>query len=147
MKRRGISPVVATILLIAIAVAAVAITYVWYMSFQSRMQEETEKRAAEEAVRQKGAIKIEKLSTDPEGSLFIAIRNVGTVKLTDITVYADLKGTIATKTVNGLDPGKGTTISWPSAFTAVNAGDVITVKVVSAEGASAEAAVTVPPSG
>ncbi len=45
MNRKGVSPVVATILLVAIAVASVSSYWVWFRSFQSQIQEEVEQQS------------------------------------------------------------------------------------------------------
>ena len=148
MKRRGISPVVATILLIAIAVAAVAITYVWYVSFQSRMQEETERRAAEEAARQKGSIKIEKVQLDKSKKLQVWVRNTGAIKVHLDELFVTLPdGTVETKDLGNeeLDPGElSSKIEYTISGT-VSAGQAVTIKVVTQEGASAEASTIMPP--
>ncbi|HNR44498.1 MAG TPA: hypothetical protein PKH80_04960 [Methanofastidiosum sp.] len=45
MNRKAVSPVVATMLLVAVAVSSVSAYWVWVRSFQTQIQEEVEQRA------------------------------------------------------------------------------------------------------
>lgn len=45
MNKRGVSPVVATMLLVAVAVASVSSYWVWFRSFQTQIQEEVEQQS------------------------------------------------------------------------------------------------------
>ena len=145
MKRKGISPVIATILLIAIAVAAVAIVYIWYLSFQSRIQEETERAAAEHEARQKGSIKIEKVELT-SNRVRIWVRNTGSINVVvDYIFVTHPTGSVySASTTRTISPGA---MFGPFSVSigTISPGQAVTIKVTTRQGASAEASATLPP--
>lgn len=78
--QRGISPVIAVLLLIVIAVAASVITYSWITWFLT-----TQQQAASSMIR----IEEVDLSRISEGIITVYVRNIGTVKVTIDAVYVN----------------------------------------------------------
>jgi len=85
-KRMGVSPVIATLLLILIAVAAAVLVYLWvsgYVGTATRAQPEMEEK-----------IKIEAVSTRGSGATAITcyVRNVGGVDAVIVNAYLETGG-------------------------------------------------------
>jgi len=158
---RGISATIAIILIIAVAVASVAVTYIWYSSLQSRVQESTERHQAEVRTQQHASIRIEKITSawlDEETiRLYIWVRNTGNVDVTIDVIYATIYvGELAVRTsfppyLVHLSPGQlshslWVTIPYPSQVSPQSAppeNTVITVKVCTKEGAEAVSSIIV----
>jgi flagellin-like protein len=101
MSRKAISPILATLLLIVIAVAAVIVTYAWVMTFTSSQTQ------------QAGVMLVkENVSWPTSSSIAIVIRNTGTSNGKITAVYV---GTMATNLTSA-------TVSSPSLPATVNAG-------------------------
>jgi flagellin-like protein len=76
MNKRGISPIIATLLLIAIAVAAAVVTYSWVMSM-----------LATEAAQSETSIKIDFVQFVSSTEVDVTVRNAGTIPATISTIY------------------------------------------------------------
>lgn len=101
MSKKAISPILATLLLIVIAVAAVVVTYAWVMTFTGSQ------------TNQAGIILVkENVSWVSGSSIAIVVRNTGTSNGKITTVYI---GTSATNLASA-------TVSSPSLPVTVNAG-------------------------
>ena len=85
-SRKGISPILATLLLIVIAVAAVIVTYAWVMSFTGT----TTGHAG-------AVLSVENLRYHSNNKAEIILRNSGTSDAKIVSVYA---GTSSTSLVN-----------------------------------------------
>jgi len=85
-SRKGISPILATLLLIVIAVAAVIVTYAWVMSFTGT----TTGHAG-------AVLSVENLRYHSSNKAEIILRNSGTSDAKIVSVYA---GTSSTSLVN-----------------------------------------------
>jgi len=71
MNRKAVSPVVATILLVAVAVASVSSYWVWFRSFQTQIQEEVEQQSVISP-----SIKLEVLSINDDGNkYYVTLKN------------------------------------------------------------------------
>lgn len=79
-SRKGISPILATLLLIVIAVAAVIVTYAWVMTFTMTQAEQTGAILVEENVRYYG---VESTNNMTEFTL----RNTGTSSANIVAIY------------------------------------------------------------
>ncbi len=144
MKRRGISPVIAVLLLIVIAVAAAVLTYVWLTGYMTSQFGAVRTSQVEER------LKIEAASLDTTGSFTLYVRNIGdsdvkisTVYLlgsdgetvlevitgTSITVNA-VEGTVSDRTISS---GALATVSGTFSTT-ITAGEVYYIKIVSNTG-------------
>jgi len=75
-SRRGISPILATLLLIVIAVAAIVVTYAWIMTYMSS--------AGQQAGVQ---LVLDTVSWPENGTIILYVRNVGTSDATIDAVY------------------------------------------------------------
>jgi len=75
LNRKGVSPIIATLLLIVIAVAAAAVTYTFVMGFMSPGGTTTPK----------GVLSVDSQSLSDNGTLTVYIRNSGsTVTISDV---------------------------------------------------------------
>ena len=81
MRRRGISPVIAVLLLIVIAVAAAILTYVWLTGYL------TSQFGSVQTTQLGEQLKIEAAKLDTGGSYEAYVRNVGDTDVTIDTVY------------------------------------------------------------
>jgi len=77
-KRRGVSPVIATLLLIVIAVAAAVLTYIWVTGYMGTLQSQAGAQQVQER------IKIEAIDITNNK---VYIRNIGETKVTIAAVY------------------------------------------------------------
>jgi len=83
MRARGISPVVATLLLILIAVAAAVLVYVWVTGYASSMAQTSAPELEEQ-------IKIDSVSVNPTNNYInvtVYVRNIGDVKVNITDLY------------------------------------------------------------
>jgi len=71
MNRKAVSPVVATMLLVAVAVSSVSAYWVWVRSFQTQIQEEVEQRTGVSS-----SLKLEVLSINDDGNkYYVTLKN------------------------------------------------------------------------
>jgi len=82
---RAISPVIATLLMIAIAVAASLVTYAWVMGYMNFQTEKTGK-----------AIQIQSVSSNTDGNITLYVQNVGNSPVTFTAQSVFINGTLAT---------------------------------------------------
>jgi len=132
MKRTGVSPVIATLLLIVIAVAAAVLAYIWIIGYQGTLTQQASTAQLQER------IKIEAVEYSG-GSLTVYVRNIGDVAVTVDRLYVyDHTGTVkASDTVSlSLNPGdvKSGTVSVSGGLTS---GETYTVKAVTTKGTEA----------
>jgi len=83
MRRKAVSPVIATLLLIVIAVAAAVLTYIWVTGYMGSLQSQAGTQQIQER------LKIEGVSIDTSTNKIqtIYVRNIGDVKVNVTTVY------------------------------------------------------------
>jgi flagellin-like protein len=81
-SKKAISPILATLLLIVIAVAAIVVTYAWVMTYMSS------------ATSQAGILLKEDNVNWPSGKIVIAVRNTGTSDATIDKVYVGTSGNL-----------------------------------------------------
>ena len=76
---KGVSPVVATVLMVAVAIAAAVVAYSWFMSMQASVQAEASRGAAEvgKELVNIDAVKCESNAADGDANLIVYVRNVG----------------------------------------------------------------------
>ncbi|MGC8996673.1 MAG: archaellin/type IV pilin N-terminal domain-containing protein [Fervidicoccaceae archaeon] len=142
LVKRGVSPIVATLLLILIAIAAAAVLYVWVNTLSSSTTQYNPGNVA-------SAISIDAadLSTN---TLTAYVRNVGSNVISGVlNVYIyNQTGTLIATGQSGsvtIQPGQVQSISATLSITTGNGispGTTYTVKVVAPGGASAVASVT-----
>jgi flagellin-like protein len=133
LKRMGVSPVIATLLLILIAVAAAVLVYLWvsgYVGTATRAQPEMEEK-----------IKIEAVSVDAsDGSVTCYVRNIGGVDAVIVNAYLEAGGIVQATTDIGstkITPGGVTAIIASFGATQLTAGRTYTIKLVTQTGVEA----------
>ncbi|RLF59177.1 MAG: hypothetical protein DRN25_04320 [Thermoplasmata archaeon] len=139
MDRKSVSPIISVVLLIGIAVAAAALVFTWYTGMQKGAQEAAGEGAGR-AVRSASAsllITNVEYNSSGENYLNVTVVNIGSVTLTNLTVYMD--SSLLTLhddcKENAYSLAKeGVTYLWNQ--TEIKKG-VHTIKVVSREGAQA----------
>jgi flagellin-like protein len=133
IRRKALSPVIATLLMVAIAVAAAIITYVWAMGLLGGLMGTGGAQTKEQLILENYNWK------DPAGKLAFVLRNVGSSKVTVAAGY--LEG-IALTGVGGatesIDVGgtkSYTDIGQPVGFTGTDGASYV-LKIVTASGAT-----------
>ena len=130
-KRRGVSPVIATLLLIVIAVAAAVLTYVWVTGYMGTLQSQAGAQQVQER------IKIEAIDITNNK---VYIRNIGETKVTIAAVYLinSTTGSIIANTTTATDisPGDLQSVSL-TLSTYMKSGATYIVKAVTKKGAEA----------
>ena len=128
MDRRAISPVIAVILLVGIAIGAAALAYSWYMGIQKGTQEVGGEAAGRTALSSAAAMTI--LNVNDSG--YVDIKNIGGVTLTSINCTSN--GEKCDGTIESIPPG-GTNTSYIKC--SLSNGTVNIIQCISAEGAVA----------
>jgi len=117
-SKKGISPILATLLLIVIAVAAVIVTYAWVMTFTTTQTQQASAILTEENVR------FYNLTTVRDG-LQVTIKNMGSADAKIVRMYLGTSANnLVDVTANASDLGTGKTapaggavtinLSWPN---------------------------------
>ena len=130
MVGRGMSPVLASLLLVVIAVAAALVTYVWVSSYLRSAERGVETPQFRELLKVEGV-------RAGDGGVIVTVRNIGSAKLVLKAVYV-LKGdvTVAAEKLDlELEPGQAADVRVSAE---VQPGDY-TVNVVTATGVEAYA--------
>jgi archaeal type IV pilus assembly protein PilA len=134
---RGISPVIATLLMIAIAVVASLVVYAWTMGYMNFQQNKVGK-----------AIQIQSVAAPTESSaLTVYVQNVGDGSVNLVSgqcLY--INGTLMTSSNPSQSIlGAGSTASIGATLSAnINHGDVFVIKVTSQDGTFSQMTQTVP---
>ena len=121
-SKRGISPILATLLLIVIAVAAIVVTYAWIMMYIGTTTSRAEVILEIDNVQFYGVP-----TNNAKNRTKISVRNVGTSDGTIIDIYIGQSSENLVKVTSSSDLGSGKTISgdggtlditviWPNAF-------------------------------
>ncbi len=152
-KRKGITPIIAIVLLLMMTVAAFGLTFVWVQSTQQDLQENIGKDIQGVTDRTSSQFSIESIYNDT-GNISIVIRNTGRYTFEDVTlftVYLDgisLVPNIQFSTTGGsmLAPDKTATIRTTADATRkwvnLTTGDLHSFKVVSPKATQATATCT-----
>jgi flagellin-like protein len=141
-KRRGVSPVIATLLLIVIAVAAAVLTYIWVTGYMGKVTGTVEQTSTQQLQEK---IKINAVTVTSSG-ITISVANIGNVNVTLAGAYILFQNgtvvsgcqnnTLATK-LNPLKPGDiAGSVEIPSGCT-LTKGLTYVAKVVTAKGTEA----------
>jgi len=139
-KRKGITPVIAIVLLLMMTVAAAGMAYVWIMSLQENIASDTEKDLETLQETKNARLSIESVWNDTNG-FGIMIKNAGTYTFT-ATDATNIRTQVGTYTASGCatiaGPGTTCTITVTQAqqqfpITPGSDGEV-TIKVISPKG-------------
>jgi len=132
LRRKGISPVIAVLLLIVIAVAAAILTYVWLTGYMGTLQSQAGTQQVQERIKIEGV----KIDTDNDQVDAVYVRNIGdvSVKIADIYIM-DSSGNVIEKIskTTTLNPENTSTITVDMS-TKLSEGSTYIVKVVTARG-------------
>lgn len=130
-KNKAISPVIAVILLVGVAIGAAALAYSWYTGIQKGTQEVGGAAAGRTALASSAAMTI--LNVDDNGK--VTIKNIGGVTLTSIncTCGGSICNNGTYTTIGSLSPGSTNS----SIACNLSSGTVNIIKCTSAEGAVA----------
>lgn len=127
LSRKAVSPVIATLLMIAIAVAASIIVYVWSMGLLGGLMGGGGSQVKEQLI-------LEAYNWSALGTLELTLRNVGSASVDIANTYVAGELQTAAWTPDPVSVGATATVSiTPAGFTA-SAGVAFTLKVVSATG-------------
>jgi flagellin-like protein len=123
-SEKGISPILATLLLIVIAVAAIIVTYAWVMTYMGAQTSQAGALITEENVRWYGVLNNGTLSSSTYNRTDISLRNIGTSTIKIVRVYLGTsEGNLAPVTASctaginaTIDPQGYTTVTlqWPN---------------------------------
>ncbi|RLE95487.1 MAG: flagellar biosynthesis protein FlaG [Thermoprotei archaeon] len=132
MNKKGVSPVIATLLLIIIAVAAAVLTYLWITGYLGTVQQQGGTESLQEKIRIEGV-------SYSGGTLYIYVRNIGDVRTVIGAVYVlDHTGTVRwsrTGLSTTINPGTQATFT---VSVSLRDGETYVVKVVSQSGVEAD---------
>jgi len=150
--KRAVSPVLATLMMVAVAVAMSVIIFTWSQSFLSQTGEAASGQQASQNIAAQSGILIES-ATFSGTTATVYVRNVGSVSVTlgqAIAIGRPGQGftssvakDVSTAT---LPKGQATTIDFSGtyALSGLTSGDVVTFKVTTKAGTFAQATYTVP---
>ena len=141
MNRKGISPIIAVLLLVIIAVAAAVLTYLWVLGYIGTVQQQGGTQSLQER------IKVEGIEVEGGSITDVYIRNIGDVNANISTIYlvepsGSVKG-VCDKIWLELAPGQLNSVAITgdcgstSGDFSVEVGETYVVKVVTASGAEA----------
>jgi flagellin-like protein len=130
LNRKAISPVIATLLMIAIAVAASILVYVWSMGLVGSLQGTGGQQTREQLIMEAYVA----TNTAKDETWILYMRNVGPTTVKVAAVYIEGISAGFSPTDFSLNPGDSDqlTVTLPMA---VNPGSAYTVKIVTVSGA------------
>ncbi len=130
--KRAVSPVIAVILLVGVAIGAAALAYSWYTGLQTGTQEASGEAAGRLTLSTSASMVIKNLQNDT--NVTVTIANTGATSLSNFTMYI---GTNSTKnTTVAIAKGDIQPMTFAGMGNNINTG-VTLVKVISREGAVA----------
>ena len=92
LNKKGVSPIIAVLLLIVIAVAAALLTYLWVLGYVGSAQRSGQPTQLEEKIKIDGV----KVETGATITIYVYVRNIGsvTVNVTDIYILNATTGAV-----------------------------------------------------
>jgi len=142
-KRRGVSPVIATLLLIVIAVAAAVLTYIWVTGYIGRTATAAEAPQLQERIK----INAVQAAAGEDVDVIVSVMNIGDVKVNITAAYILTEGgtQVCSNTTFSeplyVNPGVTSDVSVPRC--ALKAGTTYIAKVVTVKGTEATYTFTV----
>jgi len=147
--KRAVSPVLATLMMVAVAVAMSVIIFTWSQSFLSQTGEAASGQQASQNIAAQSGILIESVTFG--GTPSVTVRNVGKVQVTLASYYltqtrgASTSSTSQDITSNAdLSPGVAKSYTISSPMGGFQSGDIVTIKVTTKAGTFAQATYIVP---
>jgi flagellin-like protein len=142
-KRKGVSPVIATLLLIVIAVAAAVLTYIWVTGYIGRTTTAAEAPQLQERIK----INAVQAAAGTGVTVTISAMNIGDVKVTIKAAYILTEGgtqvCFNTNVGTSSDPGQINDIQVSGC--SLSAGTTYVAKIVTVKGTEATFTFTLPP--
>ena len=92
MKRKGITPIIAIVLLLMMTVAAFGLTFVWVQETQSEIQESISQDITDITDKNSATFNIESIYNTTAGKIEIILRNTGRYTFKDLgafSIYVD----------------------------------------------------------
>lgn len=133
-NRKAVSPVIATLLVIAIAVAAAILVYVWSMGLIGSLQSGGGEQVTEQ-------LSLDVYSWNATGNLAMTVRNVGAADVNVSNIYVETDAGIETfdgATVAGtssqVDIGDTETFTMAPTVSNITPGKQYTIKIVTQSG-------------
>ena len=139
-KKRGVSPVIATLLLIVIAVAAAVLAYIWITGYMGTLQAQAGAQQVQERIKIEG-IEIG-TGTSANKITKVYIRNIGDVRVNVTTLYLINVSILAKEDVKKVIDPEGvlaytTTTSGGFQDVTLEPGVTYTIKAVTSKGIEA----------
>ena len=133
MERKGISPLIAAVLLIAFTMAVAAILTAWVTSFTQRTTEDVGNTSEQLVSCSFAGLSIYDAILGTDDSMTISMANTGTKDLNGVSVVIfHSNGTTYSDTVDALESGNVDDITIPVASD-VDASDISRVRIASTE--------------
>ena len=149
--RRAVSPVLATLMMVAVAVAMSVIIFTWSQGYLSQTGEAASRQQAAQNIAAQSSIIIESVRFDTTNNkIYVYVRNIGSVAvqpaLAVATGYPTNSGFKTSSTANyaGSPLAKGGLGTFEIDASGLQSGDVITIKVTTTAGTFAQGTYTVP---
>ena len=137
MKRKGVSPVIATLLLIVVAVAAAVLTYIWVTGYIGRTTSAAEAPQLQERIK----INAVQAAAGASAKVNVSVMNIGDVKVNITAAYILTEGgTLVCSNTTFSDPSylnPGATSDVEVSNCNLEAGTTYIAKVVTAKGTEA----------
>lgn len=143
-SRKGITPVIALVLLLMMTVAAAGMAYVWFMSVQEETQTTVQESLSERTGQMAGAVTIDAVY-ETGNVAYVAVRNTGSVTYTNnVLVYVG-------PTACGV-AGAGATVNNPRDSAVIDCGfqeltDEIVIRAIPPQGAAVSVVCNIRPDG
>ncbi len=147
MRKKGVTSIVATVLLLMITVAVAGAAYVWIMDMQDKLKVSTEENLVKENDRSGARLTIES-GWNENGYISLSLKNSGTYTFGDVSkfsVYVDGRpeAGVTYSPTGALSPGGVTTVSLTNTqFVTVN--NPKTIKITTDIGTDVSYRCTIP---
>ena len=150
--RRAVSPVLATLIMVAVAVAMSVIIFTWSQGFLSQTGEAASAQQAAQNVAAQSGILIEAATFDTTNDDIIAyVRNVGSatviVDTAEVVIRSGATTTVEVVDISSnisINPRSSNSVTIDLPTDSFDSGDVVTVKLITTVGTFAQATYTVP---
>jgi flagellin-like protein len=140
-KRRGVSPVIATLLLIVIAVAAAVLTYIWVTGYMGKVTGTVEQTSTQQLQEK---IKINAVSVSGT-TVTLSVSNIGDTDVTISGAYVLTQGgTSVCSSSPSTSISKGGTQDVPISSCSLTSGTTYIAKAVTSKGTEATYTFTAP---
>ena len=135
MKRKGITPIIAIVLLLMMTVAAFGMTFVWVQKTQGEIQDGVSDEVTNMMGKNAAQFSIESVYNDSTGGLIaVIIRNSGTYSFSDgsqFKIYVDGLPTTHDNPAGSLAPGASQTYITTKSWDDIGGTNTHEIKVVS----------------